>query len=367
MNVEKLHKLAYDIVEDDNEYDISGKFTSMMSQLNLMVTQPQPQHQNNFTTHLNSLYESLGESEMNSLSPAWVQVLIELGIDDLFGDKLKLKLQQILNTNTITPSNANVEFKTYRERHNACIGSFTNLVDSLETLQIGRDELSEGQCEIGILIPRQFIDNNLNKFEKEIGEINFILEHFSELITGDKKPFELRSLSTSEPLVTVATYVGIAAGISTVIATLISGYKGILEIRNIKNQAKEKGVSDANVKGLEKHCESVIKKEITKLRKELDKKYTVISDEGRKNEIMNSIEMCLKKLVNRIDNGFSFEVRMEEPEVEYDEDEEPIKSEDFLLYNEIQEASAKMEFLNTEGNPILFLNEDNPDTKTDVK
>lgn len=360
MNVEKLHKLAADLNAENKTKKITTIFQSVITDLQNVISQPQqPQNQTNLTSNLKNLYNLLEKSIVNELSPAWYQLLVELEIDDVFGEQLSNRIKKIISTNNITPASAKEELDILFAKLNGTISSFNQLTTGLKSLKIGFDELAEGECEIGILIPRDFIDNNLENLKDEIGELNFILNNFSEFFSGEKKPFELRTLSTTDPLITVGTIIAIAAGFAKAVGYVIDNYKKLLEIKKLKLELKNQGLSDDSLQGIEEHCNNYMAEKIDELKIELNEKYNAIENGKRKNEVLNGIGISLNKIANRIDQGFNFEVRVNEPEIieTENEDENREDSTETILYNEIISASETMQFLKTEGDSILSLPE----------
>ncbi|MBL1244589.1 MAG: hypothetical protein COA39_009435 [Sulfurimonas sp.] len=356
MNVETINKLAKDLVEENSRLKIVGHLQNIITALNSIVTQPnQPQHQANLTTYLNNFYQAVSNSNVNELSPAWYQILVELNIYDIFGNILKERVENILNTNSITPANAKQELDLIFNKLNITIKGFENTVQGLKSLNIGYNELEQGECEIGILIPRSFIDNNLENFGKEIKELTFIFNNFSEFFHGKKIPLELKALSTTDPLITFATITTIAAGIAKTTGFIIDNYKKLLEIKKLKNELKNQGLSETELKGIDDHSNDYMAKKIDELIEALDKEYNIISDNGRKKEVLNGLRISLNKIANRIDSGFNFEVRVF---INNEQNENEIDNENQKLLDEIKVATHSLQFLKLEGDPILSLPED---------
>lgn len=352
MNVEKLNSLAYDIVEENKELQYVAKFQNVITTLQQVISQPQqPQHQTNLSTQLNALQEALSKSLVNTLSPAWYQVLVELQIDDVLGNNLYQKIEIVLSKNQITPAKAKQDLDKYFSKLNTKITGFTNVVTGLETLDVGYDELNEGECEIGVLIPRTYIKNDLGKFGDEIKELTFIFNNYSELITGKKESFQIRNLSTSDPLITVATVTAIAAGMAKTIGWLIENYKKLLEIKILKAQLKKQGLSEENLQGISDHSNGFMEKAIEEIITKVAKEYNGNGDKNRKNELLNGVRISLNKIANRIDRGFNFEVRIEPIESEEGETKETKE------VKEIKLASKNLQFMKLSGQPILKLSE----------
>jgi len=352
MNVEKLNSLSFDIVEENKKLQYVTKFQTVVNTLQNVISQPQqPQHQTNLTNQLNALKDALSKSIVNTLSPAWYQVLVELEIDDVLGTKLYTAIEQIISQNQITPATAKQELDILFNKLNTKVTGFTNVVNGLETLEVGYDELEEGQCEIGVLIPREYIKNDLGKFGEEIKELTFIFNNYSELITGEKKSFEIRNLSTSEPLITIATITAIAAGVAKTVGWLIDNYKKLLEIKKLKAELKKQGLTEKELKGISDHSNTFMEKAIEEIIKKISKEYNGNGDKNRKNEIINGVRISLNKIANRIDRGFNFEVRIE-PIKDQENEKEEIHE-----IKEIKEASKALQFMKLTGQPILMLPE----------
>ncbi len=353
MNVEKLNSLAYDIVEESKKLNYINKFKNVINSLQQVINQPQQQtHQTNLSQHLDELHSALAKSLVNDLSPAWYQALVELEIDDIFGSNLSNQIESIISRNQITPATAQEELSSIFNKFSAKMTGFTNLVSGLKQLEIGYDELEEDECEIGILIPREFFENDFENLTLELKEITFILNNFSELITGEKQSFQIRNLSTTDPLITVGTVVAIAGGFAKTVGWLIDNYKKLLEIKKLNHELKQQGLPEENLKGILDYSNSYMENSIEEIIIKLSKEYKGNGEKGRKNELLNGVRISLNKIANRIDQGFNFEVRIGIPENEVDDEDE--QDQDIL---EIKDASRSLQFMKLEGSPVLSLPE----------
>jgi hypothetical protein len=360
MNVEKLNKLSQIIIEDNKKNNIASLLANIVNNLQNMINQPnQPAYQSEVSNNLTQLYAVLRKSELNKLSPAWNQILHDLNVDNILGNRLAIRIEEIFNRNTITPQTALNELGVLNQDFSKMITGFSDTRNGLIELKIGSDELEFNTSEIGILIPRKYLDNSLEKLGTEIREISFIINTFSELINGKKENIILRSLSTSEPFITIASSIAIAAGISKAIGYLIDNYKKLLEIRKLKNELKKQGVEEENLKGIEDHSNKFMETAIESLIIEVKTDFFNPSiEKGRENEIVNSLRISLNKLANRIDNGFNFEVRISLPE-----SIENLGEADKQNIRKINEASVNLEFMKNSGEPILSLPEKNKTEK----
>lgn len=228
-------------------------------------------------------------------------------------------------------------------------------------MKIEKEDLKPGECEFGYMIPRKYVSNKLSSLKNEIGELNFILNHISEAVTGEQSDNEIKTISSSDFLLYVIIGLQVADVLSKAIERILNHYKQILEIKVLRNQLSSKGVPKKETEGIENHANSLMKAEIDKIAKEvLDENYT--GDKTRKNELQNGLVIALNKLANRIDNGFNVEVRVEplpEPEKKEKEKIKPELKEKMDLLQRIKESAKKIEFIETGGESILKLPENN--------
>ncbi len=359
MNTERLHAIAFEIKADIEQLQVVQLLQELTTYLQNMVNQPQqPSHQQNLSNVRNNLIENLSKSRINSFSPAWSQAIEEIGLSEYLGANLSNKINAIFNENRITPQVAQQEILKLHTKETEILTNLTSLINSFTYIGIGKEELNPGEGEVGILLPREYIDNRFDKLAKEFKELNSILMVLSEVGTGTAEHFELRQLSTTDPLVTLGASLAALSTIAVVIKPIISAYKEILEVRVLHAKLAEMKVQKKRLQGVEEHAEEIMEKAIEKIKTELIAS-TPIADEGRKNELSNALSIALRKLANRIDRGFNIEVRVEP--IETDEESEEKESEDIKNIKAIEGAMKEMKFMNIDGKPILHL----PESKDD--
>ena len=328
-----------------------------------LINQPnQSGHQQNLSKELKSLYSDLEESNTNDFSPGWIQTIHEIGGAGLLGTKLKVKVEDLILENQLTPSVALEEIDKIKERIDTFYDGLDKVNKGFEALGIKREDLELGECEIGVLIPRVFVENKLISLGKEIGEINFILRILCEATTGKVDDFEVRTISSSDFTLYLIATILFADKFVAILERIINNYKTILEIKKLRSELKNQGLPDKNLKGIADYANNSMKQEIKEIITEMFNEDSPVKDNGRKNELKNGAEVALNKLANRIDQGFNFDVRVPElPEPEEDEEGNQIKDEEYKsmeeLVNSIFESSETLQFKKVEGEPILNLPE----------
>jgi len=355
MNTEKLHAIAFEIKADIEQLQVIELLQQLVSHLQNMVAQPQqPAHQEGIANAKKSLLEKLSQSRINDFSPAWTQTLEEIGLHNYLGANLSTKINTIFSENQITPQVAFQEIQKLHAKESEILTILTNIINSFSYLEVGREVLESGEGEIGILLPRDYLDNRFDKLAKEFKELNGILTILAEVGTGKVEYFELRQLSTTDPLVTLGASLAVLSTVAIAIKPIISAYKEILEVRILHAKLADMKVESKHLKGIEDHAEEIMEKAIEKIKSELISK-SPITDKGRKNELSNGLSIVLRQLANRIDRGLNIEVRVEP--IEISEESEECESEDVKNIQAIEGAMKEMKFMNVGGKPILHLPE----------
>lgn len=365
MNAERLHAIAAALRADLTNSNVPSHLQELVSALQNQVSQPgQPTYQQQVSQFYETLRTALANAESNAFSPTWLQVLDELGAGDLLGDTLDERIGEIFSRNQITPSVALQELQAISNELQTLATALDQLLASFKQLGIGAEELPSGDCEVGILVPRTFVDNRLDKFSEELAELNQIFGVFSEVATGGRPGFEIRAISSSDLSIFLEAAPVVGACVAVAIERIIALYKQLLEIRKIQGELVKQGLEKENLKGIEKHANGVMDNGIETLVKELLTEFHKVDDNGRKNELSVELKFALKKIANRVDRGFNIEVRMTEPEVVETEEgsaEDRAAKEQAKHHTRIASAAETLHFLKLEGEPILSLPEKKPE------
>ena len=105
MNAERLHVITRAVRGELQQMSLVGRLSELVGHLQNMVNQPQQSgHQQNVTSVRDALYQELNSASSNNFSPAWCQMLEEIGGADLLGLRLRNRLQEIFERNQITPN-----------------------------------------------------------------------------------------------------------------------------------------------------------------------------------------------------------------------------------------------------------------------
>ena len=81
------------------------------------------------------------------------------------------------------------------------------------------------------MVPRAVVRNRLDLFARELVVLEKIFGVLSELATGSRPSFQIRTFSSSELTIVFASMPAVAAAIALAVERVITTYKRLLEIR----------------------------------------------------------------------------------------------------------------------------------------
>jgi hypothetical protein len=180
MNTERLHAIAIAVIDDINTTNLLVTLGNLVKSLQNQINQPQePKFQNQVSQHFKDLSDTLVKSKINNFSPAWKELLKELGVYDLLGNTLFDRIQEIFERNQIIPATVLKELTELHKQLSNYKTSFEGVISSFQTLKIGSEKLEKGQCEVGVLIPRAAVSNKLKEFSTDLDKLDNLFGTFS--------------------------------------------------------------------------------------------------------------------------------------------------------------------------------------------
>lgn len=362
MNAERLHAIVKALEKEMDEHDIVSLMNRLVSSLRSLGQTSNANTQQSVASARSAMYQALENNQVDQFSPTWKQVVRDIGGEDLFGEALLQKIRASIEKNQMTPSVAAEELEPVRERLEQFHDALTKATAALDMLKIGDEKLDPGECEIGLLIPRAAVGSRLLDLTNELEEFGFILNTFSEVVTGKTDDLTVETISSSDFLIYLLATPAFAACISSAVGAVLGHYKNLLEIRKLQLEIQKLGVPDESARGIGEYANQYMENGIEKVTVEIVKQFHTGKDTGRKNELTTAVRVSLNMIANRIDQGYNIEVRCE-PRTAADKSEQAEKERTALAV--VQANSANMQFLKLNGKPLLKLSERaNDGTKT---
>jgi hypothetical protein len=359
VNAERLNAIAQELREDFAVTEAALLLDQLANYLNAYAANPaDPTASEQVASARRQLSERLSASRTNTFSDSWRLTLEELGIWDLTGDRLRDRIEEIFRRNEITPQIAAEEMTDLNSRIQTVSKSVDGLVDAFEAFDIGAEKLAPGAFEVGFLIPREVVGNEVERLGQEFEELSRILKPFMELAGGGRPDLEVRSISSSDFMLFLGAFAGFAQTVAKVVESLLTSYGKIRTIREKAAELEEAGVPDDALEDLRAHASDRMKIDINALTDTVIGQATADISPERQRELHVEVKRSLTRMANRIDEGYSIEVRSFTPPDDDDEEAaEGVSEESVRAAREITERQPRMRTMNLTGRPILELPE----------
>jgi hypothetical protein len=355
VNAERLHAIALAIREDLATTSALPTLGQLRDALQSQVNSPaEPSYQVQVATSLDTLLSALASAPSNTFSPTWIQVVEELGVAHLLGERLAAGIREIFERNQITPSVAAAEVGVLTGEVEAMSTRLDQLVAALDHFHVGAEELGVGEAEVGVLIPRAAVGSELQRLGSEFEVLQKLLGPFLELATGSRPPIQVSTISSSDFGVFLDVAPRAAALLAVAVERVVALYKNLLEVRELRQKMADQGVPAANLAGVDEHANSVMAEGIDQVSAEVIARAVNSLSESRLNELGIEVHWSLNGIANRIDAGFNIDVRDGKP-IEDEDENNPSSSSEALRI--IHAASPNLRFINRTGKPILSLPE----------
>jgi hypothetical protein len=359
MNVERMHLVLKATAAAIKRGGLLKTVDALKNALQNQVSDPgNAPHQQKVGESLSQLRESLSKLETQNFPTAWKEMLDELELWYFDGEHFRDVVDDIFSRNQITPTLALKEISDIHSNLVADITAVSQTLDAFKRFGISEETLKVGEAEIGILIPRESVNDELPQFTRELQDTTKIIKVFEELTTGHRRDPKIRAISSSDLSVLLDIWPVSGAALAAAIERIAAFYKQVLEIKKLKVETQRLELSDDFVKKLEKEANDKMEHNLRALQKELLEAYN--GDKGRKNELETELHVVLNKIANKMDRGVYFEFRAGEPpapaEGQEDNDQSKQLREDTKSINDI---ARRLVVLKPNGGQILQLSERN--------
>lgn len=308
MNTERLVSIIR--VLNSEVPGISNTVNQLAQHLQQAINQPQETTQRQVENTLKQLRTALRQAKSNELSPGVLADLETLVIDGvsvahLVGRGLDGDLEDTFKEGFLSVATLD-RVKQIDARLKKLTTALQQATEALNNMGLKAEDLTAGTSVIGMGIPPDAV-NGLFGFEREVHFFAFLISDITEIATGQHQDSQLYSLHSSIFGIDVMTALEVAGKF----AAAIAGIKSILELlekyRDLKARAEEIGEEGMAAQLTAKSTQRV-EEHIEELTVELFQDCKV-DNEGRVNELKNAVRLRLNGVVNRIEKGYTFDVR----------------------------------------------------------
>ncbi len=357
MRVETALELAEDIFRDFDSQLILNKVEKLIAALRQAATQPSEQNQIAVADLRGQVFDALEQSRFNDYPPSLELALDELKVRPWLGLALKSKIENALQGNDLTPAAAAEKLQKVYDRVREIWHQAEQFGISASHLNLFEDENSFNEYDFTIIIPRRFVNNELDDFGVELKRLDRIFSVFTEIATGSRENFKIKSISSTDLTVILESSPATALLIATALERLATFYEKILNIVVLQRQVFGTDRMPQEVKdGFEKHVDSEKKAGIELISDELEEQFFKDIDAGRRNELRTELRTTLTDIAKRYDVGFLFDVRGgEPPDPEKAIKEEKPKQVDLKRYQKIKSSRQVIRRFRAQSEPLLQL------------
>lgn len=352
MNTEQLLTLTRSLILLEDNEQIQERLVELVNSLDNLTTNPsEPGYQTDMSDRLTTLEKALTKVEAG-FSPAYLKKLEEISARPFFSTAMVQRLRQVLAENSVTPAAVREEARDLLNQRSNFIANLHGVDNGLTSLGFDEDNLKPGEAEIGFQIPRKLFENELGGFADELQQIKFIIRPFSELTGNAGEPAEIRTISTTDPLIYVGLAVSTIATIGAAVKWCLDQWKTVEEMRklraetaNLKNLGAQKLAAQFD-EIIENNVQDGVEAEASRLIA------TGKVDGERQHEVLTHLEMSLRALLTRIELGMTVEIRLLPPPIPEGAEDANQFAETFQNLAEIQKQLA---FPTPTGSPVLQL------------
>jgi ribosomal protein S7 len=363
--VERLYEILGLLREEYRELKLQSLMDRLMAAMDASINSPSPESFKQLSDIRSEVSEALDKSRFNSVPTTLMLELEEISVWEWTGSRIKADIEEIFSRNAITLTTARDELSHIVDTLKEDIKNTSSLYDSLEYFRFEKEGLSPGEFELGVVIPRSAVDNEINLLGSEFIKINKILGVFAEIYAGSRDNFKIRSLSTSDPTVFLESTPAVAAAIAVAIERAVALYGQVLAIRKSHQELSKNKLPKKVLDGINEHIEKTIKDGLKDHAERIRKEAFSRVEVGRQNELMNELNNALWALAKRLDEGYLFDVRGR-PE-ESPEDAEPTAKTAAALEHlrQIERANQAIQSFRAEPTPVLRLPDQSRDAEGD--
>ncbi|MFL9582265.1 hypothetical protein [Stenotrophomonas sp. AB1(2024)] len=314
MHLGRFHAVVYDLKNHFEDADLTGALDEAVSSMTSYASSRDESDLQRFKVAIQRAEKSSSIIDKDLLQPFSQQVIRELNLEHLVNPAFSAALSEVVRSANFDPHGLASDLKKFSEVLVRKLELIEQLERSMDKLGVEFERVSEGESELGFLIPRLVVGTKLGELSKEFDSINKLAKAIAEL-SGDSDEYEpdVRTIASSWWQVFLnltPEQIGIWV---LAIERIINLFKTNLEIKNLSNQLQEKKLPDKITKLIEDEVEKRVKTEIGKIASDVRKKHGKNIDAARGNELETQLRQGLSHLAKRLNQGMQVEINISVP------------------------------------------------------
>ena len=300
------------------EADANGGYSAALQSLTTLFSRVQSTPTQNVYPQIDSgratLFKLLDESPVNLLVPSQLALLKSIGGENYFGMSARHRIEDILDEAGIGgPTAVAADLTAFNDLLQKFRAGAQQVVSGLIALGVEPATLGPDDREFGLTVPEHVWKNQLTKVQGVLKDWNFVLKTFLEL-GGDETPIvSLRGVGSGSPFQLFASVPELsAAALMLAVERLARLYKTILEIQQLREALRSKGVKVAEVDAVKAQEREMLEAGLKELHGEILGQAKVKGAE-RKAELANQLVVALRHMARYMNVGVDEEVSYPPP------------------------------------------------------
>lgn len=362
MNAEQLHTIATTVIEDVDDTSILKKFARLSNYLANLTSNPGDGNtQQNAQSAKKELFDALDALNEKRWSAGITQAIVDLGGEILVSDELKSEIDVSFQTDAMTPATVQNLVNDLQTDIQTFVDKLSALANAFEALNIGEQELNPGEVELGVLVPRENIDNRLDMFASELANFDEALKLFSVVATGTREDFAITYISASDLKFFVRPNLKTAALISTTVASILISLNQMAALKETIDTLVGFELDEDDLQRLRGTADRQLDERLSQMVPDLVEKFCIDKRDHDKKENQVRLRHAIDFIAPRLERGYVIEMRIgvlpkpEHYEDEEDDEREDLPDLDVELIDELQDQAHKLKLIEPKGEPILAL------------
>lgn len=345
MHLGRFHAALWDISQHLREAKIPEKLEEIASTLDQIQSNPSENLIQTYRTQVEAVKKSATVKDIDLKKPYPQQIIDELNIRKLLNPDFSQELDEVSQASTFSASNTALKIRDLSKKFKISQYHLLHADSAFSFFEVEFERVGEGECEIGLLLPRHIVGETLPELAKEFSKFGHLFQQVNELTGAAEYNPKIRTISSSWWQFFVQLEPEQIQAWIDVTKDLVELWGAVLAIKKVKQELESKNVSEAVLKALEDDIQAKIDLGVGRVSAELRAKHGRIDDEGRANELENGITQGLRHMAKRMAQGGLVEIDVSPPKALPSEhtDDESIRQAKLL-----SEKSAAMRLLKLE-------------------
>lgn len=306
-----LFSVVEGLVADYNKFNFEEKMNNIIGLLESYERQPASFDKQALQNVVSQFCSAAIKIRFVDCTRAQEVVLKEIDGFPWFGSAIADRVQSAFNDYFGNRQLLLQILKHIRTDYKRFLTALHSMVNGFRALGIESYQLAPGEVRVIIVFPEDIRKFTLERLANESNNLNYIFKSISEMVGDGADDARLTSIGSSDFTVIVKLTIASALCFAGIVAFLLKTYNSILDIKLKTKQLREQNYSEKLIQDLEeegrsKHNEMVDKKIGELVRKFLEGNATF--DEGRRNELINSVKTVVGKIDGYIADGVGFDV-----------------------------------------------------------